>query len=279
MLRYALSSQLLRERDSRMANPQPSDAHLRIAHSIQEQIMVSNFTEQQRRILDLILRLSWGCGSKVAHIPHQNTFELVGVGNNKIKSHLVWLESAGVIGRDGCFYWICKDYDKWRVSRALEYTPAKVAELVTFNIRIVAEKGTFCDEKLPNREQEGCRIGNNEVAELGTSSDTNLASLKERLKKELNKVVSEDVMITGGVIIKAQELWQRTLEDLKNRVSPANYKWFSDTVGVGTENSTFFVRSPTKFSAEQIHHRIESHVIKSLSVVSGKQYEVCFVPL
>jgi phage replication O-like protein O len=116
-------------------------------------------------------------------------------------------------------------------------------------------------------------------AESATPVASNLASFKERLKKELNKVVSEDIVIAGGEIIKATELWQRTLVDLKNRVSPANYKWFSDTVGVGTENSTFFVRSPTKFSAEQIHQRIESHVIKSLSVVSGKQYEVCFVPL
>lgn len=263
-----------------MANPQPTDAHLRIAHSIQEQIMVSNFTEQQRRMLDLILRLSWGCGSKVAHIPHQNTFEIVGVGKNKIKNHLVWLEKAGVIGRDGCFYWICKDYDKWRVSRALGYTPEKVAELVTFNIRIVAEKGTFCDEKLPKRELDGCRIGNNEVAEKGTSLDTNLASAKEILNKVLNKEVSEDIITTRGEIIKAPEFWQRTLTDLKGRITHANYNtWLANTVGLGAENSTFFVVSPDKFNAEEVQRRFEAQVIKSLGIVSGKQYGVCFVAL
>ena len=42
-----------------MANPQVENGYLKIANDIQEQLMVSHFTEQQRRILDLILRLSY----------------------------------------------------------------------------------------------------------------------------------------------------------------------------------------------------------------------------
>ena len=36
-----------------MANPQPTDAHIRIAHSITEAIMLRDFSKRQRKILDL----------------------------------------------------------------------------------------------------------------------------------------------------------------------------------------------------------------------------------
>jgi len=263
-----------------MANPQPTDAHLRMAHSIQEQLMVSDFTEQQRRILDLILRLSWGCGCKVAYIPRQNTFEVVGVGENKIKQHLDWLERANVIGRQGCYYWFKKDFDHWRVSRSLEYAPEKLAELVSINLEKLAEKGSFIDVNLPKREVETSLIGKNELAEKGSHSDTNLASSKEILNKVLNKEVSEDITTTKGEIIKAPDFWQRTLTDLKGRITPANYNtWLANTIGLGAENSTFFVVSPDKFNAEEVQRRFEAQVVKSLGIVSGKQYGVCFVAL
>ncbi len=95
-----------------MANPQPTDAHLRIAHEIGEQLMVSLFTEQQRRILDLILRLSWGCGKKVAIIPRQVDFEIVGIHPGHIRAHLDWLIGAKVIFRNDNEYGFNKDFDQ-----------------------------------------------------------------------------------------------------------------------------------------------------------------------
>lgn len=62
-----------------MANPQPTDAHLRVAHNITEAIMTRDFTKRQGKVLDLILWLSWGCGSKEAYIPHQRDFSVVGI--------------------------------------------------------------------------------------------------------------------------------------------------------------------------------------------------------
>jgi hypothetical protein len=118
-----------------MANPQPGEAHLRMAHSIAEQIMVSHFSEQQRRILDLILRLSWGCGKMTAFIPHQRDFRLVGIGENRIKNHLDWLQSAKVINRAGQFYSFNRQFDQWRVSRAFAYCPQKISELVGLNLK------------------------------------------------------------------------------------------------------------------------------------------------
>lgn len=117
-----------------MANPQPDDAHLRIAHSINEQLMVSHFSEQQRRMLDFILRLSWGCNNKVAHIPHQRDFEIVGVLEGHVKAHLNWLVEARVIIRQDCYYQFNKDFDQWRVSRAAGYTNEKLTEIISLNL-------------------------------------------------------------------------------------------------------------------------------------------------
>lgn len=45
-----------------MVNPQPTDAHIRIAHSLFEEIAMRDFSKRQRIMIDLVLRLSWGCG-------------------------------------------------------------------------------------------------------------------------------------------------------------------------------------------------------------------------
>jgi len=101
--------------------------------SLIEQIMVSNFTEQQRRILDMIIRLSFGCGKEEAYIPRQRDFEIVGVREGHVKRHLDWLIEAKVITRDDCFYEINRDYDEWRVSRSLTFVPEQLDELIEIN--------------------------------------------------------------------------------------------------------------------------------------------------
>ena len=117
-----------------MANPQPTDAHLRIAHRIHEEVMVSEFTKRQRKVLDLILRLSWGCGKKEANIPRQKDFEIVGVGKGHIKMELTYLENAKVIQLEGNTYAFNKNYDEWRISRARGFTLEKLTSLVRINL-------------------------------------------------------------------------------------------------------------------------------------------------
>lgn len=163
-----------------MANPQPTDAHLRMAHSIGEQLMVSHFTEQQRRILDLILRLSWGCGKKQAKIPHQRDFEVVGVRESHVRAHLDWLVESKVILRDINTYSFNKDFDQWRVSRALAYTPQRLTELVSLNLNHNKPKLT---------ENENTSLRNRETTVYGKRKVTtpDSGSAKERLKKRLKK--------------------------------------------------------------------------------------------
>lgn len=153
-----------------MANPQPTDAHLRIAHSINEQLMVSHFSEQQRRILDFILRLSWGCGSKVAYIPHQKDFEMVGVREGHVKSHLDWLVEAKVIIRQDRYYQFNKDYDQWRVSRTAGYTKKKLTEIVSLNLNQKKPELTGGDP-FPYSGHFYIAKGQNDIYKIGVSKD------------------------------------------------------------------------------------------------------------
>ena len=187
-----------------MANPQPTDAHLRVAHSINEAIMTRDFTKRQRKILDLILRLSWGCGQKDAYIPHQRDFSVVGVYEVDIKSELSWLEVSKVITREGSFYWFNKNFDDWEVSRVKPYQPEKLSNLLSLNLN-------------GNRPNLSETLNKNLVKhEVKTKRNTKfstpeLASPKERLKKVLNK----DIYILPEWIDKAT--WVAFLEMRKKK--------------------------------------------------------------
>ena len=166
-----------------MANPQPTDAHLRVAHSISEAIMTRDFTKRQRKILDLILRLSWGCGKKEARIPHQRDFSCVGVHEVDIKSELTWLEVSKVITRQESFYWFNKDFDLWEVSRVKPYQPEKLSELLSLNLNG------------ENHELSETLSKNLVKHEVNTKQNTkfptpNLASPKERLNKDKESNIS-----------------------------------------------------------------------------------------
>lgn len=170
-----------------MANPQPTDAHLRIAHSITEAIMLRDFSKRQRKILDLILRLSWGCGKKYAIIPQQRTFEIVGIGESHIKVELEWLEQSQVIYQDNDRYSFNKDFDQWQVSRVCPFSPEKLTELVSLNL-----KDTYRNSKSTNQELTETVSNNLPKKEVGTYnngkfSTPNLASRKEILNKDINK--------------------------------------------------------------------------------------------
>ncbi|KKL70097.1 hypothetical protein LCGC14_2108350 [marine sediment metagenome] len=156
-----------------MANPQPTDAHLRVAHSINEAIMTRDFTKRQRKILDLILRLSWGCGQKDAYIPHQRDFSVVGVYEVDIKSELSWLEVSKVITREGSFYWFNKNFDDWEVSRVKPYQPEKLSKLLSLNLNSNSPKLN----KMLSKNLTNSKDSTKQIVKFSTPE---LASPKER---------------------------------------------------------------------------------------------------
>ena len=117
-----------------MAAPHRSDPHLRLSHSILEQMMVSDFTKTQLSVLLFILRLSWGCDKDFATIKKRSFFEIVGIGHSHIGNILRVLIRDKVIIIEGDRYSFNKDFDQWKVSRATAYDQNKLNDLVRFNI-------------------------------------------------------------------------------------------------------------------------------------------------
>jgi DnaD/phage-associated family protein len=132
-----------------VANPQPTDAHLRLSHKILKEIMRRNFTKQQRNIIDLILRLSWGCGKPSALIPKKKNFRFCGVSEKQIAAELTQLNQMRVIlmNEKAGIYQIQKDYDQWIVTPVKGFDEVEFDELVSLNI---STKTPDLRDKLPD---------------------------------------------------------------------------------------------------------------------------------
>jgi hypothetical protein len=161
-----------------MVNPQPTDAHLRIAHSIEEEIMMRDFSKRQRSILDLILRLSWGCGKKTAIIPLQKDFEMVGIDQTKIKTELSWLVNAKVISwnQDEKEFSFNKNYDEWRVSIVIGYDKKRFSELLNLNLNT-------CQ----NGKLELAKTASNDNEKLAETASISMDGLDEKARNDLTK--------------------------------------------------------------------------------------------
>jgi hypothetical protein len=263
-----------------MANPQPTDAHLRIAHSIEEQIMVSSFTEHELKILLFILRLSWGCGKHSAYIPRQRDFELIGIPEGHIKARLDYLIRSKVIVRHENYYEFNKDFDDWRINQSRSYIPKKLTDLVILNLNTADQKLTeYVSSNLQNMEvgtYTKCKVAEAEPA-----------SSKEILNKYINKentyiniATGEEVQCEGAHPQEAGEIWARVLAELHSQVSAANYHaWLEKTVGLGYHHNDFIVSVPISLIAEHLNSHMRSLLEKTLIQDSGKPFHISFLVL
>ncbi len=129
-----------------MANPQPNQ-FTKISNELFEAIMQTDFTKRQRNILDLILRLSYGCRKKHA-ILRPSDFEMVGVGRNHIQQEIKMLIKCNVLFVQGEIYQLNKDYDTWRVTIHRYFETEKFEKILHRNLSgIVPELGTDGDEQ------------------------------------------------------------------------------------------------------------------------------------
>lgn len=150
-----------------MASPQLADGYLRLANELQEQLMVTKFNREQRAILDLILRLSYGCRKKTAVIPKQRYFALVGVFESHVARELKRLETAGVIrvNRETGIYELNKNYETWRVSLAPDYDAEVLQKLVALNLQISKETYSEVSYEPENLQISKSELTNKEVFE------------------------------------------------------------------------------------------------------------------
>ena len=253
-----------------MANPQPTDPHLRVAHSINEQLMVSMFTEQQRRILDLILRLSWGCGKKEANIPQYCDFELVGVRRVHIKHHLDILVRDKVIERPGdTTYSFNKNFDEWRVSRSLWYTDDRMRDLVRLNLnhthKPVTENVTPGGESsVPSYPHDYIKR-NTPITLNVIPSATDSATLIESIKEK-----GKEIQIHGGELVSSGEVWSRALSQIRKAMSTSNFStWFHGTVGLGYLEGVFHLGVRSSIVGAELEMRMRPLIVKSLTFVTN----------
>jgi DnaD/phage-associated family protein len=144
--------------------------------------------------MDLILRLSWGCGKKTAIIPRQKDFELVGIRENKIKSELEWLVNAKVViwNKKNNEYCFNKNYDEWRVSIVPGYSRKRFEEILHVNIETsqngnqLPKTGTSQNGKLPEKgtfeDEENIKL-----PEKGTFEDEENIKLPEKGRENFPK--------------------------------------------------------------------------------------------
>jgi hypothetical protein len=270
-----------------MANPQPTDPHLRIAHAIHEQIMISGFTEHEIKILLFILRLSWGCGRHSAYIPRQKDFELIGVGENHIKMKLADLIHSRVILRDGCRYEFNKDYDDWRIGPSRTYTREKLSRLIGLNLKTEDKdlrKREPCFNQSPQNGTAKFPKQEENSSARGKLVEPEPAWYKENINKNKNSNIyinantGEEVEVSRISQKEAADIWTGVLLELRSQVSAANFRvWLSRTTGLGYTGNDFFVGAASVLVAEQLSSHMRSRLEKTLIQVSRRAFAVSFL--
>lgn len=255
--------------------------------------MVSMFTERPLRVLYFVLRLSWGCGHHSAYIPRQKDFELCGVREGHIKQVLDWLINANVIIRDGDYYQINKDFDHWHVSRAFNFGPEKLTELVSLNLNNPDQDLRELTELVRNREQELTKKVSQNLPkreettyQKGKFLTPEPASPKESIKEIyildknilINTLSGEEIKLTELVSSDARTVWDLALEEIKKNVSILNYKsWFEKTAGLAQLDNHFLIRVCDKFHAEHLRDNFYSMIERALIEVTDNHPEIYFV--
>lgn len=150
-----------------MANPQPNE-FTRISNELYTAIMQTNFSKRQRNILDLVIRMSYGCGKKYA-ILRPVDFEIVGITKNNIGTELKYLETAKVISIDKETITLNKNYDQWRIGLVKTSSDKRFEEVLKRNLNEVLETRT---EQTDGSQIKNQNDENSNVVVLKTRTET-----------------------------------------------------------------------------------------------------------
>lgn len=120
-----------------MAQPKSvSSGYTKITNELQDTFIKFRLTKRQRNILDLIIRLSYGCQREFAFIPALKHFSPFGVSKQDIKKELEKLEAARVItwNRDRCFFALNKNFDEWQLEHESLYNEQLLKDLIALQL-------------------------------------------------------------------------------------------------------------------------------------------------
>ncbi|MEF3309337.1 replication protein [Paenibacillus sp. GYB004] len=180
-----------------MANPQP-DQFTKLSNELYEAIMKTDFSKRQRSIIDLIIRLSYGCRKKSA-VLRSSDFELVGVLRGHIKKELDYLQMVNVLQIDGEIFALNKNYDTWRIGISKGFNQEKYQKVLGRNLQNVTETVTKVTETVTNPDDE-------EVTEIVTNVTETVTKVTETVTNPDDEEVTEIVTNVTETVTKVTEM-------------------------------------------------------------------------
>ena len=142
------------------ASPQVEDGHLRIANELFDALNRANLSGTERRCVDLVIRLSYGCSKTYAIVNHWSAFGTVGIKSSNIRKVIRGLTKKKVlrhrvVGKVLVFM-VNKDYSEWRerttrsgYSSLLLGSKTSYQKLISQNIGLSKKVGTFISKNYP----------------------------------------------------------------------------------------------------------------------------------
>lgn len=267
-----------------MANPQ-ADKFTRLSNELYGAIMQSDFSKRQRNIIDMIIRFSYGCNKKTALLRHSD-FEQCGVGRNKIKSELEYLDKVKVIFRDGDMIQLNKNYDQWRVNLIKSFDQNKFNEILNRNL-IVPKTGTITQpEAVPKTgtiEDESSQNGNPTVPKTGTDTGLETNDTKEfQPSKDSIKDINNNKLINNNEsdsFLEDLEAEHASKQSLIDEIESYYRAKKCEDPNKPTSNKDFrlIVDAVDKYSREEIINGINHAFLTAEDVYSFKYCLDCIV--
>jgi phage replication O-like protein O len=216
-----------------MANPQP-DKFIKLSNELYEAIMTADFSKRQRKVLDLVIRMSYGCQKKYALL-RPIDFELVGIWKVDIQKELKHLEKSKVIFRDGDRIELNKNYDQWRIGIVKSFDEDKMKALIKRNLeqREVSKTLTEHEDGLVKHLPSSKQNTNQEVSKILTDMPPNSSNDKgfERPKdilKTIKDINDDDIYSPPEIEENSNQTRDKRLEKIKTHFSKKAQKiWYS----------------------------------------------------
>ena len=156
-----------------MASPQCKDGFTKIANELLDALIKTNFSGYQRRVLDAIIRKTYGFNKKEDWISHSQIVDMTGIKMPHVSRALKELRQRRIVTKGGNKTAINKDYSQWQQLPKGVSSHHELPKGVT-----TVTKGGF---RVTKR-------GNKKLPKGGNTKDT----LKDNIQKTLLKDIKRD---------------------------------------------------------------------------------------
>jgi hypothetical protein len=153
--------------------------------------MQTDFSKRQRNILDLVIRMSYGCGKKTA-ILRPVDFELVGVYKTHVRRELETLQEAGVIFWTVNRITLNKNYDEWKVGQVKGASADRLCAILKRNLDDLKsyQNSNFNDDKEMQKVTKTVTSNEGKVTDMVTFEAKKVTETVTHEKGEVTKTVT-----------------------------------------------------------------------------------------